>query len=212
MKKRKKNSSIVNTKLNQIIQLQKKQLETERKIKDLELREIKDVENEESEIQGMEHTEEKILEEVERLEEVEKQIKSEVGKHPLKKITYKDIGKSMVGAFVGLISHYAVLEGVIFAEEISVLRASFLYFVSLIIGLIVIYYTGFRKIKDTKVLALLPLRLIVIYAVTMLSILILLFVIGKLEGLDFIGVYKAVAALSMPAIIGACVADLIGGD
>ncbi len=205
-------SSILSKKLDQIMQLQKKQLSSQKKLEALEGEELGIIREEDKEIEDVENTERGILNKIEELESIEKKVRSEVGEHPLRKITYKDVGKSMVGAFVGLVSHYAVLEGVHFSEEISLLRASFMYFVSLMIGLIVLYYTGFRKIKDVKILALLPLRLLVIYCVTLLTIIIVLFVMGKLEGTHFVEIYKAVAALSMPGMIGACVADLIGGE
>ncbi len=212
VKKKVKKSSLVSSKLDQIIELQRKQLRGQNKIEDLELKELHGQELEDQELHELEGQEKYILDQVEKLEAVEKQIRIDVGEHPLRKITYKDVGKSMVGAFVGLLSHYAVLEGVLFAHEISIARASFMYLVSLLIGLVVLYYTGFRKIKDIKVLSLLPLRLAIIYGVTLLTIIMVLFIIGKLDGLNFIEIYKTVAALSMPAIIGAAVADLIGGD
>ena len=211
IKKRKKNS-LVSRKLDQVIELQKKQLENQDKLKKLELEELEEFKEEDEDIEGLEETEENILKKVEELENIEKKIRQEVVQHPLRKITYKDVGKSMVGAFVGLVSHYAVLEGVHFAETISITRASFMFFVSLMIGLIVLYYTGFRKIRDIRLLSLLPLRLIVIFSSTLFTIILVLFVIGKLDGLHYIEIYKSVAVLSMPGMIGAAVADLIGGE
>ena len=156
--------------------------------------------------------EEEVINQIEKLEHTERNIRKEIGQHPLKKLSYKDAGKSMVGAFVGLLSHFAVLEGVKFAEEITLRRATFLYFVSLLIAIIVFYYTGFRSIKDVKILALLPIRVMLVYVVTLITILFVLFIIGKLDGINILQGYKIISVLTMPAIIGACVADLIGGD
>ena len=72
-----------------------------------------------------------------------------------------------------------------------------------------LYYTGFRKIKDPKLLAILPLRLFLVYSITIIAILITMLVFDTIKQGH---VYSQIAVLSLPAIIGACAADLIGGD
>ena len=139
MKNKKRLSlSDIDKKLDRLIGLEKKELFEESKLERNEKIFMKE--------------EEEVINQIEKLEHTERNIRKEIGQHPLKKLSYKDAGKSMVGAFVGLLSHFAVLEGVKFAEEITLRRATFLYFVSLLIAIIVFYYTGFRSIKDVKIL------------------------------------------------------------
>lgn len=190
-----------NKKLDLILNLERKELSS---LKDEQSR-LKTLKNEESKVKLLE---EKQLKELENLKKLEREIAREVGEHPLRKLTYKDAGRSMIGAFIGIVSHFTVLEGVHFAENVSPLKASFLFLVSFGIGLIMLYYTGFRKIKDIRILAVLPLRLVFVYAITIIAIIITLFVFGTI---DKGNAYSQVAVLSLPAIIGACAADLIGG-
>lgn len=192
------------SKLDLILELQKKEFNVIKK----ENKKLNKIDKEEHKVSALEN---KTLRELEDLKKLEEKIKQEVGEHPLRKITYKDVGKSMIGAFVGMVSHFTVLEGLHFAENVSLSRANFFLFISFLVGIVMIYYTGFRKVKDVRLFAILPFRLFLVYGVTIISILIVLFVFssGHLEQ-DLI--YRQVAVLSLPAIIGACAADLIGGD
>ncbi|HLC86193.1 MAG TPA: DUF2391 family protein [Candidatus Nanoarchaeia archaeon] len=191
-----------NKKLDLILNLERKELSN---LKSEQSR-LKDLKGEEEKVK---HLEERQLKELETLKNLEREIAREVGEHPLRKLTYKDAGRSMIGAFIGIVSHFTVLEGVHFAENVSPLKASFLLLVSFGAGLIMLYYTGFRKIKDVRILAILPLRLVFVYVVTIIAIVITLFVLGIMKQGH---VYSQVAVLSLPAIIGACAADLIGGE
>ncbi|MBI2148796.1 DUF2391 family protein [Candidatus Woesearchaeota archaeon] len=205
IKKRGKN------KLDEILNLQKRQFLEQKKIEALEkkqLMKVNEVDIEEHEVEGLEK---KQLKELEELKQLELKIKERVGEHPLRKITYKDVGKSMIGAFVGIVSHYTVLEGLHFADDISLTKANFFLLISFLVGLIMIYYTGFRKVKDVRLFAILPFRLLLVYAVTIIAILIVLLIFG-FSHYDSGVIYRQVAVLSLPAIIGACAADLIGGD
>ena len=207
----KKKSGKKKSKLDLILELGKKQLKEQKIIEALERKQLKDV----GEIDKDEHKVEKLekqqLAELEELKKIELKIKEEVGEHPLRRITYKDVGKSMIGAFVGIVSHFTVLEGVHFAANVTFTKANFFFLISFLVGAIMLYYTGFRKIKDARLFALLPFRLFLVYAVTILSILVVLFVFGAGHFEQEL-VYRQVAVLSLPAIIGACAADLIGGD
>src|SRR3989338_6581049 len=110
-----------------------------------------------------EKEERKELSGLERLEALEKEIEKEVGPHPLRRITYKDIAKSSVGAFIGVVAHYTFVYGIKVASEIDLARAIILFPISYGIGGIFMYATGYRKIKDSRVKFFLPLRLTVVY-------------------------------------------------
>lgn len=210
------NNKKLNKKLDLVLRLEKKHFKEEKEVADLERSQLERLRKEELKLDSIKkeedqvrRLEEKQLIELAKLKELERDIAKNVGEHPLRKLTYKDAGRSMIGAFIGIVSHFTVLEGVHFAETVSVLKASFLLLVSFGIGLIMLYYTGFRKIKDVRILAILPLRLFLVYCITILAIIITLFVFGTIEHGN---VYSQVAVLSLPAIIGACAAELIGGD
>ena len=200
MKKGKSNSK----KLESVLDLEKKQI---REV-ETEIKELKKIDREEHESIKLEKEE---LKELAELKELDLKIKAEIGEHPLRRITYKDVGKSMIGAFIGIVSHFTVLEGLNFAESISLAKANFFYFISFLVGLLMLYYSGFRKVSDVRLFVILPLRLILVYAVTIISIIIVLYIFGGSIVYNQ-SLYREVAVLSLPAIIGACAVDLIGRD
>lgn len=144
------------------------------------------------------------------LEELQKNLEREVGSHPLKKITYRDFGKSLIGAFIGVVSHFAFLEGAHLSQELSITRATMILITAYILGVIFIYVAGFRKVKQIKVFKFVPLRITVIYLVSLSVVSFVLFLFGLTEYATASEIYKQVAAVSIPAIIGASAADLIG--
>lgn len=142
-------------------------------------------------------------------DDIEK-IKKDLEGSPLKKITVKDFGKALIGSFIGVTSHFAFLEGAHFAESLSMLRATSLLVVAYVVGLIFIYAAGFRKVKQIRLLSFVPLRITLIYVVAIAVIYFVLFIYGITEHSPALLIYKQVAAVSIPAIIGASAADLIG--
>jgi len=166
------------------------------------------------------HSEEKEVhrEEVEELrkltelEAVEKELVREIGEHPLQKISYKDVAKGSVGAFIGIVAHFTFRYGVEVAAEISVARASLLLPISYAIGGIFMYMTGFRRIKDPKIVSFLPVRLTILYFVAILTAILVLIFFNPEFFHDFWTAYKQVATVTLSAVIGACTADLIGKE
>ena len=120
----KKRSDSLNSKLNKV-------LKEEKRVEKLEKLQLKELDSERKEIRTIHKEESKIkneqFKELEKLKQLESEISKEVGNHPLRKLSYKDAGKSMIGAFIGIVSHYTVLEGVHFAENVSKTKASFYY-------------------------------------------------------------------------------------
>lgn len=212
-KKSKDRLSRIEKKLDQVIKLE------EKSIKEEEL-----LEKEEDEVAQLERQQLKELsseeDELKKIEQFEKEIRKEVGSHPLTKITIKDLGKGLIGAFIGIVSHYAFLEGARVAEEssFSYVRATVLLISAFILGLIFMYATGFRKVKETTLIRFFPVRVLFIYGISIIAIFIVLSLYGIINvelgfgALDFGLIYKQVASISIPAIIGASAADLIGGD
>ena len=158
----------------------------------------------------IESLERKQLKELKELERIEKEIKKQVEPHPLKKITYKDLSKGFVGALIGTSAHLVFLHGAEFAEHLSRLQATTWYLFSFFVGFVFLYIAGFKKVKQIKVFQILPLRVFTMFAISIVVITILLLLSGEIHGFDLW--YKQVAIISLPAMIGACAADLIGGE
>ena len=186
----------LNSKLDLLLRNQRKLMSEERTLE----REEEQVEQEEQ--QGLAH--------LQKLEAVEKQVVQELGPHPLTKITLRDIARGTVGAFIGVVAHFTFFYGIEVAGWLSFTRATLLYPLSLFIGGIFMYATGFRKIDDKRVLSFLPSRLLVLYAVALVVSAFVLFFFSPQFTLNLQIAYKQLATVTLIAIMGACTADLIG--
>jgi len=142
-------------------------------------------------------------------EDIEK-IKKNLQGSTLRKITTKDFGKALIGAFIGVVSHFAFLEGAHLSENLSAGRATIILITAYVLGMVFIYAAGFRKVKQIKILSFVPMRITLIYVVSLSVVFFVLFLFGLTENASAIEIYKQVAAVSIPAIIGASAADLIG--
>lgn len=145
------------------------------------------------------------LKEIEKLEE---EIKRDVGPHPLIKVGYQDVTKAVIGAFIGIVAHFAFMEGAHIAESLDFYRAGAMYIVSFLLGVGLIYFTGYREVKQIRFLKLIPLRVTIIYLVALSIVVFVLFLFNQIYTLDLL--FKQVAVISLPAVIGASIADLVG--
>jgi uncharacterized membrane protein len=75
------------------------------------------------------------------------------------------------------------------------------------------YYSGFRKVKEIRIFRYIPIRVLVIYIIS------LIVVMGTLFLFDFIGfgssfehVYKAASTTLLLAVLGASTADILGKE
>lgn len=180
------------------------------------IKEEKDIEKEEAiaekEEEKIESLEEKSLSEIEKLEKLEQEIKKSVSEHPLKRITYRDIARGTVGAFIGIVVHYTFTYGVEIAKDLTVSRASLIFILSFLVGSVFLYATGFRKINDPNIVIFLPIRMIILYITALVLTIFVLYLYYPNFGHDFWLSYKQVAAVNLSAVVGACTADLIGRD
>ncbi|MFT4261382.1 MAG: hypothetical protein ACMXX9_03045 [Candidatus Woesearchaeota archaeon] len=194
-----------------ILSLQKKILKKEEQIEKEEqevLRlERKELANE-KELSKLEHEE---LDELKKIEELEKKILKDVEGSALKKITYRDVTKGMIGAFFGIVGHFAFAKGSSIAEGFSYLRSTTLLITSFIIITIFLYFAGFRKVDDKFKFKFIPVRAVVIYfsAITTIVIVLSLYGVFTLQS-TFTEIYNTIAAISLLAVLGAGTADLIG--
>lgn len=151
------------------------------------------------------------LHQLKRLEKLELEIKRDVSGHPLSRITYHDVTKGLIGAFVGVVGHFAFFYGHKIALELSYVRSTVLLLVSLLLLVIFLYFSGFRRVKEYN--KYLPIRVGVIYCTALLVALTVLFLFGIIHfPPSFAELYKNVAAVSILAVMGAATADLIGGE
>ncbi len=171
----------------------------------------KEVEAEKEE-ELVEREEKEELKELKELETFEKEIVKEVGAHPLRRLTYKDIAKGSIGAFIGVTAHYTFVYSIKVAAEINVVRATLLFPISYALGAVFMYLTGFRKIKDPKLLSFLPVRLTVLYLVAIVTGILTLWLFNPEFFYDPLFTYKQIATVTLTAVIGACTADLVGKE
>lgn len=157
--------------------------------------------------------EEHVIDELARLEQLEEEIKRDVAPHPLKRITYRDFTKGIIGSFFGIVGHFAFFYGSKIAHEISTLRASALILTSFAILILFMYFSGFRKVAKERRHHYLMWRVLVIFLTAHAVIAFVLTLFGVVDfGMTLTEVYKNVAAVSILAVMGAATADLIGGD
>lgn len=160
----------------------------------------------------IEAEEAKLLEEQKKIEVMTSDIEKKLTDKPLQKVTLRDITKGLIGAFVGVVAHFAFIESTHIAENIDYTRATALYILSYVIGFLFIYKTGFRDVREIKLMKFLPVRVTVIYATCIVVILLVLFLFNLVALHNFGLLYKQVAVTSVLAILGAGTADMIGRE
>jgi uncharacterized membrane protein len=204
----KKENSKVNNKLDKILAVEGKLLKEEDRIEKKE----EQIEKEDGEFNKIEEVMKQEESGIEKLEKIEEDIKSQVGEHPLARVTLKDITKGLIGAFIGLAIHYTFTYGVEIAHGLTMTRATILFPVTFVVGLLFIYATGFRKVDDKKLLIYMPIRLLVLYLCALSMSILVLVLFYPNFGYNFEESYKMVAAVMLAAVVGACTADLLGKE
>jgi len=204
----KKKKQSMDNKLDSIISAENRLLHEEQTVE----REEKKIESEEVEIDKLGDTLKKEETDIEKLEKIEEEIKSEVGVHPLAQVTLKDITKGFIGAFIGLAIHYTFVYGVEIAQQMTMMRATIMFPLTFLVGILFIYATGFRKVQDTKLLVYMPIRLLILYICSLIMSILVLYLFYPDFGSSFATSYKMVAAVMLAAVVGACTADLLGKD
>jgi hypothetical protein len=152
-------------------------------------------------------SEEQALKELAKLE---KNLKSSLSS-PIKKITTQDFIKGFIGAFIGVMGHFAFAKAADIAVGLDPIRASLMYVVAMIIIIGMLYFTGFRKIEKHIIMKFIPLRATSLFVVSIITILFVNLLFNKIHfPLSFSEVYYVVAANIILASMGAATADLIG--
>src|SRR3989338_2999050 len=184
------------------------QKKVEKKIGEIENKETS-IEKKESAIQAQEK---KVEAETEKVERIEKRIEQQVTPKPLKALKFTDINKGIVGAFIGVVAHYAFIYGREIAKDISTTRATLLIIFSYFLIIILMYETGYRQIKEKWILRIIPKRATVIYLTSIVVIIFIFFLFNQLDFSNPGRLYREIAVTLVLASVGAGTADLIGKD
>lgn len=199
--------SNLNLKLDEILKNQKTILKNEKKIMGEESK-LESLEEKEISKEDLEINDEK--EALKELASLENELKSSIS-NPIKNITKKDFFKGFIGAFIGIVGHFAFEKGADIALELTFLQTTILYIVGFLIILIMLYYSGFRKIEKHIILKFMPIRALVLYLTSILTIILVNLLFGKIHlPISILELYKLVGSTIILAIIGAGTADLIG--
>ena len=178
----------------------------EHKVDDIEKKE-EAIEKEEAAIAG---EEKKLEKETVKVEGLERKIVRDVEPKPLRGFTAKDLKKGIIGAFIGVIAHFGFIYGKAIAQYISVPRATLLIVFSYLLIIVLMYETGYREIKEKRLLGILPKRATIIYVTSLVVVVIIFFLFNLIDLADPVGLYKEIAVTSVLASVGAGTADLIG--
>ena len=161
-------------------------------------------------LESIKKEEKKIESNEEDIKKVESQIKRIVEIKSLNRVTIKDINRGIIGAFIGVVAHFGFIYGKEIAQRISTSRATFIFIFSYLLITILMYETGYRKIKEKRILKFLPLRATVIYFVSLAVIIFIFFLFNQIDFGNIGRLYSEVAVTSVLAVLGAGTADLIG--
>lgn len=206
MKNNKISKDELNRKLDLILKNENKILKNEKKL----LQEDKTIENfnkEEIADEKADLNEEKVV--FNEINAIENELKE--NNSPLIKVTKQDILKGFIGSFFGILAHFTFSEGKVVAETLNFYNATLLYVIAFFTINLILYYTGFRKIKKHLILKLVPYRAMVIYLVSIITIIFVYLIFGEIHlPMTFLHLYNLVAANIILAVIGAGTADLIG--
>ena len=154
--------------------------------------------------------EKKLEKEAQKVEGLEKKIERDVVQKPLTSFNFMDLNKGIVGAFIGVVAHFGFIYGKAIAQYISVPRATLLIVFSYLLIIILMYETGYREIKEKRLLGILPKRATIIYITSLIVVVLIFFLFNLIDLSDPIGLYKEIAVTSVLASVGAGTADLIG--
>ncbi|MBI2669508.1 DUF2391 family protein [Candidatus Woesearchaeota archaeon] len=151
--------------------------------------------------------------ELKTLESLKKEVEKESLTHPLTRITRADVVRSIIGALIGTVGHFAFFYGAELAGKISLTRATVLYLMSLLVCFFFMYYSGFRKVKEIRIFRFIPMRVAVVYAISILVVLVTLFVFGIVNvKTPPVEMYKVVSTTLLLAVLGASTADILGKE
>lgn len=154
--------------------------------------------------------EKKLEKETQKVEGLEKKIEKEVAQKPLTTFNFRDLNKGIVGAFIGVVAHFGFIYGSVLADKITTARAALLLLFSYLLIVVLMYETGYREIKEKRLLGILPKRATLIFFTSIAVVAAIFFLFNMVDLKDPIGFFKQIAVTSVLASLGAGTADLLG--
>ena len=175
---------------------------------------VEEVEKKEEAIEQKEaqiaREEKKLEKDVQEVEGLEKKIDKEVSPKPLTTFSLKDLNKGIIGAFIGVVAHFGFIYGKAIADLITLPRAVLLLLFSYLLIVVLMYETGYREIKEKRLLRILPKRATLIFMTSVIVVMAIFFLFNMVNIRDPVGFFKQVAVTSVLASLGAGTADLLG--
>lgn len=154
--------------------------------------------------------EKKLEKETQKVEGIERKIEKEISQKPLTSFNFRDLNKGIVGAFIGVVAHFGFIYGSVLADKITTARASLLLLFSYLLIVVLMYETGYREIKEKRLLGILPKRATFIFLTSIFVVAAIFFLFNMVDLKDPIGFFKQIAVTSVLASLGAGTADLLG--
>ena len=154
--------------------------------------------------------EKKLEKETQKIEGIERKIEKEVSQKPLTAFNFRDLNKGIVGAFIGVVAHFGFVYGSVLADKITTARASLLLVFSYLLIVVLMYETGYREIKEKRLLGILPKRATFIFITSIVVVAAIFFLFNMVDLKDPVGFFKQIAVTSVLASLGAGTADLPG--
>lgn len=154
--------------------------------------------------------EKKLEKETQKVEGIERKIEKEISQKPLTAFNFRDLNKGIVGAFIGVVAHFGFIYGSVLADKITTARASLLLVFSYLLIVVLMYETGYREIKEKRLLGILPKRATFIFITSIVVVAAIFFLFNMVDLKDPVGFFKQIAVTSVLASLGAGTADLLG--
>jgi uncharacterized membrane protein len=201
MNKRKKQDGLSKGKT-----IRQQEVEIERLEQDVERKE-KEILHEE---QVILRTEKQLLVKGEQIRKEAQVIYEKLHLPPLRKVTRLDINKGIIGAFFGLVSHFAFLSSGRVIDAMTLPRAFLVLALTYAVGFIMIERTGYRVIREQRYLGFIPARVTVIYLTALIVSLFVLILFDQIHSFYIPELIKTLAVTSLLAIPGAAGAHMLG--
>ena len=139
-----------------------------------------------------------------------KKIEKEVFQKPLTAFNFRDLNKGIVGAFIGVVAHFGFVYGSVLADKITTARASLLLVFSYLLIVVLMYETGYREIREKRLLGVLPKRATFIFITSIVVVAAIFFLFNMVDLKDPVVFFKQIAVTSVLASLGAGKEDLLG--
>lgn len=128
---------------------------------------------------------------------------------PIYHVTTNDIVQMLIGAVLGVGIQLAFVDALFFAEGMSVMNATAFLIFGILLGFLIIYYSGIRKVQ-LNLWGFIPIRLAYVYVISLaIAWLYLVFLGAVVPSTPLDLVYRYLVVISLPAVVLASLFDLI---